>query len=157
MVTPLPRRRPWVVARQTVTLDHLSGGRLVLGVGIGVPPEEEFGTFGEPTGVRDLAERLDEALDVIVGMWSGELVLVRREYYEVKETTSSRGRSSNRESRSGWPGRGPTRARSAVPLVSTGCIRSRMTTACRRSSHRRGSARWWPISRRSERTWMATT
>ncbi|MGB5187075.1 MAG: LLM class flavin-dependent oxidoreductase, partial [Acidimicrobiia bacterium] len=53
MVTPLPRRRPWVVARQTVTLDHLSGGRLVLGVGIGVPPEEEFGTFGEPTSVRE--------------------------------------------------------------------------------------------------------
>ena len=45
MVTPLPRRRPWVVARQTVTLDRLSGGRLVLGVGIGVPPEAEFGTF----------------------------------------------------------------------------------------------------------------
>jgi alkanesulfonate monooxygenase SsuD/methylene tetrahydromethanopterin reductase-like flavin-dependent oxidoreductase (luciferase family) len=87
MVTPLPRRRPWVVARQTVTLDHLSGGRLVLGVGIGVPPEEEFGTFGEPTGVRERAERLDEALDVIVGMWSGETFSYGGEYYDVKETT----------------------------------------------------------------------
>jgi len=87
MVTPLPRRRPWVVARQTVTLDHLSGGRLVLGVGIGVPPEEEFGTFGEPTGVRERAERLDEALDVIVGMWSGEPFSYGGEYYDVKETT----------------------------------------------------------------------
>ena len=87
MVTPLPRRRPWVVARQTVTIDHLSGGRLVLGVGIGVPPEAEFGTFGEPTGVRERAERLDEALDVIVGMWSGEPFTYDGEYYRVKETT----------------------------------------------------------------------
>ena len=37
MVTPLPRRRPWVVARQAVTLDRLSDGRFVLGVGIGFP------------------------------------------------------------------------------------------------------------------------
>ena len=87
MVTPLPRRRPWVVARQTVTLDRLSGGRLVLGVGIGVPPEAEFGTFGEPTGVRERAERLDEALDVIVGMWSGEPFSYDGTYYRVKETT----------------------------------------------------------------------
>ena len=35
MVTPLPRRRPWKLARETVTLDHLCGGRLVLGVGLG--------------------------------------------------------------------------------------------------------------------------
>jgi len=39
-VTPLPRRRPWKVARETVTLDHLSGGRLMVGVGLGINPEE---------------------------------------------------------------------------------------------------------------------
>ena len=86
MVTPLPRRRPWVVARQTVTLDHLSGGRLVLGVGIGVPEQVEFGTFGEPTGVRVRAEMLDEALDVIVGMWSGEPFSYQGSHFEVAET-----------------------------------------------------------------------
>lgn len=86
MVTPLPRRRPWVVARQTVTLDHLSGGRLVLGVGIGVPEEIEFGTFGEPTGVRERAAVLDEALDVIVGMWSGEPFAHAGEHFTVEET-----------------------------------------------------------------------
>src|SRR5688572_30822646 len=46
MVTPVARRRPWKLARETVTLDHLSGGRVTLGVGLGFPPEE-FSTFGE--------------------------------------------------------------------------------------------------------------
>src|SRR4051812_39417207 len=47
MVTPVPRRRPWVLARQVVTVDHLSEGRAVLGVGLGVPPDVEYETFGE--------------------------------------------------------------------------------------------------------------
>jgi alkanesulfonate monooxygenase SsuD/methylene tetrahydromethanopterin reductase-like flavin-dependent oxidoreductase (luciferase family) len=51
LVTPLPRRRPWKVARETVTLDHLSGGRLILGVGLGVSPEE-FDDLGEETDMR---------------------------------------------------------------------------------------------------------
>jgi alkanesulfonate monooxygenase SsuD/methylene tetrahydromethanopterin reductase-like flavin-dependent oxidoreductase (luciferase family) len=87
MVTPLPRRRPWVVARQTVTLDHLSRGRLVLGVGIGVPENIEFGTFDEPTGVRERAEMLDEALDVLVGMWSGETFAYTGDHFSVQPTT----------------------------------------------------------------------
>lgn len=87
MVTPIPRRRPWVVARQAVTLDHLSGGRLVLGVGIGVPADVEFGTFGEPTGVRERAELLDEALDVILGMWKGQPFSYQGRHFQVAETT----------------------------------------------------------------------
>ncbi len=71
MVTPLPRRRPWVLARQCVTLDHLSGGRLILGVGIGYPPEPEFAAFGEETDERTRADMLDEGLAIITGMWSG--------------------------------------------------------------------------------------
>jgi alkanesulfonate monooxygenase SsuD/methylene tetrahydromethanopterin reductase-like flavin-dependent oxidoreductase (luciferase family) len=64
MVTPLARRRPWKVARETVTLDRLSGGRLVLGVGLGEPPEDEYSSFGEPTdpaAARDLLAALAEA------------------------------------------------------------------------------------------------
>jgi alkanesulfonate monooxygenase SsuD/methylene tetrahydromethanopterin reductase-like flavin-dependent oxidoreductase (luciferase family) len=72
LVTPVARRRPWKLARETVTLDHLSGGRAVLGVGLGVPPEAEFGAFGEPTDDRVRAERLDEGLEVLRGLWSGE-------------------------------------------------------------------------------------
>jgi Luciferase-like monooxygenase len=77
LVTPVARRRPSTLARQTVTLDRLSGGRLVLGVGLGVPYEDEYGTWGEPTDPRVLAERLDEGLTVLAGLWSGEPVRFR--------------------------------------------------------------------------------
>ena len=56
MVTPLPRRRPWQVVRQIVTLDHLSGGRATLGVGLGFPPKEEFELFGESGDARVRAD-----------------------------------------------------------------------------------------------------
>ncbi len=71
MVTPLPRRRPWQVVRQIVTLDHLSGGRAVLGVGIGYPPKLEYEVFGESGDERVRAELLDEGLDVVTGLMSG--------------------------------------------------------------------------------------
>ncbi len=71
-VTPLPRRRPEKVAREAVTVDQLSGGRMVLGVGLGSPPAVEYGAFGEPADERVLAGVLDEALEVLVGLWSGE-------------------------------------------------------------------------------------
>src|SRR5688500_7415612 len=69
-VTPLPRRRPQKVAREAVTLDRLSGGRLVLGVGLGNPPEE-FSAFGDHANRPALGNRLDEALDVVTGLWHG--------------------------------------------------------------------------------------
>lgn len=87
MVTPVPRRRPWVLARQTTTLDHLSSGRLVLGVGTGYPPGVEFGTFGEPVGDRERADLLDEGLQVIGGVWSGEPFSFEGEHFRVSQTT----------------------------------------------------------------------
>jgi len=74
MVTPLPRRRPWQVARQAVTLDHLSGGRMTLGVGLGSNATMEFEPFGEETGDRERAALLDDGLDVVTRLWSGEPV-----------------------------------------------------------------------------------
>jgi alkanesulfonate monooxygenase SsuD/methylene tetrahydromethanopterin reductase-like flavin-dependent oxidoreductase (luciferase family) len=87
MVTPLPRRRPWVLSRQVVSLDHLSGGRVVLGVGIGYPPEEEFGTFAEPTDERVRADMLDEGLAILTGMWSGEPFGYEGIHYHVRTST----------------------------------------------------------------------
>jgi alkanesulfonate monooxygenase SsuD/methylene tetrahydromethanopterin reductase-like flavin-dependent oxidoreductase (luciferase family) len=83
MVTPLARRRPWKVARETVTLDRLSGGRLILGVGLGTPAADEYGTFGEPTGAALRAAMLDEALEVLTLLWSGETVSFRGEHYRL--------------------------------------------------------------------------
>ena len=87
MVTPLPRRRPWVVARQAVTLDHLSNGRVILGVGIGYPPGPEFRDFGEVTDERTRADMLDEGLAIITGMWSGEPFRHRGEHYRLAKHT----------------------------------------------------------------------
>jgi alkanesulfonate monooxygenase SsuD/methylene tetrahydromethanopterin reductase-like flavin-dependent oxidoreductase (luciferase family) len=86
-VTPLARRRPWKLARETVTLDHLSGGRLVLGVGLGVDTDVDIANFGEHIDNRRRAAQLDEALDVLVGLWSGEPFNFVGEHYDVRETT----------------------------------------------------------------------
>src|SRR5258706_9804368 len=82
-VTPLARRRPQKVARETVTLDRLSGGRLVLGVGLGFP-DEEHTTFGEDADARVVAARLDEALSVVAGLWSGEPFEHQGEHFRVE-------------------------------------------------------------------------
>jgi alkanesulfonate monooxygenase SsuD/methylene tetrahydromethanopterin reductase-like flavin-dependent oxidoreductase (luciferase family) len=89
-VTPLARRRPWQVAREAVTLDHLSNGRFILGVGLGDTGEAfgsdiSFTAFGEVTDARQRAHMLDEALDVIVGLWSGAPFQYDGTHYQVQE------------------------------------------------------------------------
>lgn len=75
MVTPLSRRRPQVLARQAVSLDRLSGGRLVLGFGLGDDGAVgELSRFGELTDSRRRAAALDEGLEVLAGLLSGERV-----------------------------------------------------------------------------------
>ena len=82
MLTPLPRRRPWQVARQAVALDHLSGGRLVFGAGLGYNARD-FTPFGESFDPPVLAGKLDEALGVIAGLWSGQPVSHHGEHYQL--------------------------------------------------------------------------
>ena len=71
IVMPLARRRPWKVAREAVTLDHLANGRLVLPVGLGALDDSAWGRVGEPTEARVRAERLDETLEILCGLWRG--------------------------------------------------------------------------------------
>lgn len=85
LVTPLARRRPGKMARETVTLDHLSNGRLVLGAGIGGDFYREFTGFGEPDNDRRSAEMLDEALEILTQLWSGETVNYSGKHYRIEE------------------------------------------------------------------------
>jgi alkanesulfonate monooxygenase SsuD/methylene tetrahydromethanopterin reductase-like flavin-dependent oxidoreductase (luciferase family) len=86
LVSALLRRRPWKVARETVSLDHLSGGRLILGVGLGFPPDNEFSRFGEDPDPKIRAAKLDESLDIINGLWSGKTVTYDGAHYQLEPT-----------------------------------------------------------------------
>lgn len=80
-VTPLPRRRPWKVAAEAVALDHLSDGRMVLGVGIGDPGDP----FMEGKSPKVLAEMLDEGLELIDLLWSGERINFTGKHYRLED------------------------------------------------------------------------
>jgi alkanesulfonate monooxygenase SsuD/methylene tetrahydromethanopterin reductase-like flavin-dependent oxidoreductase (luciferase family) len=86
MITPLARRRPVKVARETVTLDRLSKGRLVLGVGLG---DDRFGrelsATGEEVDDRRRSRMLDESLEILTAAWSGEPVHHHGEHYTVDD------------------------------------------------------------------------
>ena len=72
LVSPLSRRRPWKVARETTTVDRLSNGRLVLAVGLGAADDRGISGLGETTSRLERAERLDETLEILAGLWTGE-------------------------------------------------------------------------------------
>jgi alkanesulfonate monooxygenase SsuD/methylene tetrahydromethanopterin reductase-like flavin-dependent oxidoreductase (luciferase family) len=71
-VVALPRRRPQMVARQALTLDAISDGRFVLGVGSGDHTSVDFTAFDEERDLRRRAALLDEGLALIAGLWSGD-------------------------------------------------------------------------------------
>jgi alkanesulfonate monooxygenase SsuD/methylene tetrahydromethanopterin reductase-like flavin-dependent oxidoreductase (luciferase family) len=86
LVTPLARRRPAKVARETATLDRLSGGRLTLGVGLGGDQfGGEFSKTGEQLDDRVRGEMLDEALEILTAAWSGEAVNHRGKHYLIDD------------------------------------------------------------------------
>src|SRR3989441_4243139 len=85
-VTPVARRRPQVLAHQVATLDNLSGGRAIFGAGLG-GSTSEFGKFGEPTDAKVRAAMLDEGLELLRRLWSGEEVTHRGEHYTVEGVT----------------------------------------------------------------------
>jgi alkanesulfonate monooxygenase SsuD/methylene tetrahydromethanopterin reductase-like flavin-dependent oxidoreductase (luciferase family) len=79
LLTPLPWRRPWKVASQVVTLDQISGGRAILTVGLGALTTD-LPLTGEVTDLRARAERLDEGIDLIRGLWDGQMSYHGRHY-----------------------------------------------------------------------------
>lgn len=85
-VTPLARRHPWKVARETASLDQLSNGRFILGVGLGGDPINEFAAFGQESDDKIRGEMLDESLAILQGLWSGEKFAYNGKHYQIKET-----------------------------------------------------------------------
>jgi alkanesulfonate monooxygenase SsuD/methylene tetrahydromethanopterin reductase-like flavin-dependent oxidoreductase (luciferase family) len=81
-VTPIARRRIATFAKEVVTLDHLSGGRACVGVGLGFP-DTEFTDFGEPADLTRRARITDEMLDVLPRLWSGEPVTYNGEHLHI--------------------------------------------------------------------------
>jgi alkanesulfonate monooxygenase SsuD/methylene tetrahydromethanopterin reductase-like flavin-dependent oxidoreductase (luciferase family) len=88
MLTPVSRRRPWKLAQETATLDRLSGGRVILPVGLGAP-ETGFARFGEEVDRRRRADMLDEGLAVLEGLWSGEPFSFEGEHFQLDGVTYS--------------------------------------------------------------------
>ncbi|NNE96723.1 MAG: LLM class flavin-dependent oxidoreductase [Acidimicrobiales bacterium] len=88
MVTPITRRRPIKLARECTTLDHLSGGRLTLGLGLGVDTTRELSAFGEVVDARERGARLDEGAELLCRLWSGEEVDFRGEHFMADRVTA---------------------------------------------------------------------
>jgi Luciferase-like monooxygenase len=86
MLSPISRRRPWKLARETVTLDHLSNGRLILPVGLGAAKDDAgFYKVGEAMDLKTRAKLLDESLDILTGLWSGQRFSYSGEHYRIQD------------------------------------------------------------------------
>jgi alkanesulfonate monooxygenase SsuD/methylene tetrahydromethanopterin reductase-like flavin-dependent oxidoreductase (luciferase family) len=86
MVIPLPRRAPWKVAREALTLDHLSNGRLILGIGLGGDWFSELTTFGLALNDILRAEQLEEGLAILTALMSGEAAAYKGRHYTIEST-----------------------------------------------------------------------
>jgi alkanesulfonate monooxygenase SsuD/methylene tetrahydromethanopterin reductase-like flavin-dependent oxidoreductase (luciferase family) len=82
-LSPLPKYKPWDLARRAATIDHLSDGRMVLSVGLGGVESCDYARFGEDPDNSVLAEKLDESLKIITGLWSGKKFSFRGKHYRI--------------------------------------------------------------------------
>jgi alkanesulfonate monooxygenase SsuD/methylene tetrahydromethanopterin reductase-like flavin-dependent oxidoreductase (luciferase family) len=112
LLTPLPRRRPWQVARQAVTLDRLSQGRLIFAAGIG-GGAADFEWFGEETDAKTRGRMLDEALEIVTRLWRGEHLGYEGEHYRMEPVTFRPGPAQSPSIPvwlgGNWPNRAPFR------------------------------------------------
>jgi alkanesulfonate monooxygenase SsuD/methylene tetrahydromethanopterin reductase-like flavin-dependent oxidoreductase (luciferase family) len=86
MLTPLSRMRPWKLASESLTLDHLSNGRVILSVGLGAL-DSGFAAFGEVTDRKTRAELLDEGLEILTGLWQGRPLRFEGKHYSIRESS----------------------------------------------------------------------
>jgi probable F420-dependent oxidoreductase len=86
-ITAVARRRPTKLAREVTTLDRLTGGRMILGAGLGEPVDDEYGALGDTTDRRVLARRLDEGLEALDRLWSGDPVTYHGEHVTIDDIT----------------------------------------------------------------------
>jgi alkanesulfonate monooxygenase SsuD/methylene tetrahydromethanopterin reductase-like flavin-dependent oxidoreductase (luciferase family) len=83
-IVAVTRRRPWKLAREIMTLDHLSGGRIILGVGLGAAQDDGgFYKVGEEMDLKRRAEIMDETLAILTGLWSGKPFSFKGIHYKV--------------------------------------------------------------------------
>jgi alkanesulfonate monooxygenase SsuD/methylene tetrahydromethanopterin reductase-like flavin-dependent oxidoreductase (luciferase family) len=88
LITPVSRRRPWKLAREVSTLDHLSGGRIILGAGLGAAADDGgFYKVGEQMDLKSRAELLDEGLEIVAGLWKGKPFSLDGKHYKVQKMT----------------------------------------------------------------------
>jgi alkanesulfonate monooxygenase SsuD/methylene tetrahydromethanopterin reductase-like flavin-dependent oxidoreductase (luciferase family) len=84
MLTPIARMRPWRLAGQTAALDNLSGGRVILSVGLGAP-DTGYAAFGEVTDRKTRAELTDESLEILTRLWRGQPFSFKGKHYDVRD------------------------------------------------------------------------
>lgn len=85
MLSPISRMRPWELAGKATTLDQLSGGRVILSVGLGAV-DTGFAEFGEATDRKTRAELMDEGLDIMTGLWHGQPFAYQGKHYTIRPT-----------------------------------------------------------------------
>lgn len=83
LISPLPFYKPWQFASEIATLDHLSNGRFILGVGLGFNPKD-FSSFNESDELKIRGEKLNESLDIITGLWTGKPFSYTGKHYQIK-------------------------------------------------------------------------
>lgn len=86
MLTPVAWVRPWKLASETATLDHLSKGRVILSVGLGAN-DTGAGNFGVETDRKVKAELVDEGLEIVTGLWKGQPFSYEGKHYQIQPTT----------------------------------------------------------------------
>ena len=118
LVTPLPRRRPWMVARETVSLDHLSAGRLIFGVGSG-GGYFDFEALGEASMPKRWRHCWTRASRGSLGFGAASHTSTKGLLIISRKHNSCRARFSLRAFPSGWRVCGPRKRLCAAQLAGT--------------------------------------